>query len=192
MKFLPWLLMLATAVSAQTSANKILERGLAQAVAGMTPVPPKEKAEILNFTGQLLARHMTFRTDGTASAFHSLTTRRAVEWKGFTVKHITAQAVTEADRLNGISKRYLVGFACDAHRTWDTKTNNWGEWHAIGNPMFPSGIFVEWKDGAWSVKDTSRLKHFTPGLGAAVRTPVAASKRTGKDADLPPGMSRGR
>jgi hypothetical protein len=36
-----------------------------------------------------------------------------------------------------ISKRYLVAFGCDAHRSWDTKTNAWGKWYPIGNARHP-------------------------------------------------------
>lgn len=188
MKLLPFLLICLATASAQTGTTQLLAQGLQQAVAGLTPVPAKDKDDILAATATLLSKHLTFRPDGTASAYHTQSGRRPVEWKNFVVSHISNQAITEADRLNGISKRYLVAFDCDAHRTWDTKKNAWGEWLPIGNVTFPAGIYFEWKNGAWTAKGSFQLKYFIPGPGPAIAVP----KREGKDAGLPPGMTRGR
>ena len=187
MRFLPFVLLLASA-SAQTGVSKLLEQGMRQAVAGLAPVPAKDKADVLAATSTLLMKHVTFRPDGTASAYYTQSGRRPVEWKNFVVRHISLQAVTEADRLNGIGKRYLIAFDCDAHRSWNTQTNAWGEWQLIGNVTFPSGIYFEWKNGAWTAAESFQLKFFTPGPGPSIVEP----KRTGKDADLPPGMTRVR
>ena len=165
------------------------EQGIRQAISGVTPIPEAENAAILKATTDLLAKHVTFRPDGTASSYYTTGgSRRPTEWKNFVVGRISAQAVTEADRLNGISKRYLVRFRCDAHRTWDIKTNMWGQWNPIGNVTFPSAISFGWKNGAWTAAESPQLKFFTPGPGAAVTEP----KRSGKDAGLPPGMTRGK
>jgi hypothetical protein len=189
MRFLPFLFLILASASAQSSAGKILEQGIRQAIAGVSPVPEAEKAAILKATTELLAKHVTFRPDGTASSYNTTgSSRRPTEWKNFVVARITAQAVTEADRLNGISKRYLVGFGCDAHRTWDTKANAWGQWYPIGNVTFPAAIAFEWKNGAWTAAESFQLKFFTPGPGAAIAEP----KRSGDDAGLPPGMTRGK
>ncbi len=188
MKLLPWLFIILASASAQESGTHLLERGLKQAVAGLSPVPEADKTEVLKATADLLAKHLTFRADGTASAYYTQSTRQPVEWKGFVVCQLVPQAITEADRLNGITKRYLVGFGCDAHRTWDTKKNAWGEWLPIGNLTFPAGIYFEWKNGAWTACESFQLKFFTPGPGL----PVTQPQRSGKDAGLPPGMSRGK
>lgn len=150
MRFLPWLLMIPATASAKNSASNLLERGMIQAVAGMAPVPAQDKSEVLAATADVLSKHLTFRTDGTASAFYTQSGRRPVEWKGFVIRHITHQAVTEADRLNGITNRCLVSFGCDAHRSLDSKTNARGEWFPIGNVTFPSALYFEWKNGAWA------------------------------------------
>lgn len=187
MRFLAILLAIAATASAQSGVENLLEKGLRQAIAGVTPVPGSEKVEILTATANLLGKHVTFRPDGTASSYYtSGEVRRPAEWKNLVVSQIVSQAITEADRLNGISKRYLVGFGCDAHRTWDTKTNAWGQWSPIGNVTFPSGIFFEWKNGAWTAAESFQLKFFTPGPGPSIAEP----KRSGKDADLPPGVTR--
>lgn len=117
------LLIIAAHASAQTDAGKLLLQGLQSALAGLAPVPAEDQAAVLKTTAELLARHVTFRPDGTASAICTFSGRRQTEWKRLVVRSITAHPVTEADRLNGVSKRYLVGFSCDAHRSWDAKTN---------------------------------------------------------------------
>lgn len=186
MRLVPFLFLILVSASAQTGANHLLPQGLQQAVAGLAPVPAKDKADVLDATATLLAKHVTFRPDGIASAYYTESGRRPVEWKNFVVRHITLQAVTEADRLNGISKRYLVGFGCDAHRSWDTKSNTWGQWYPIGNVTFPAGIYFEWKNEAWTAAESFQLKFFTPGPGPS----ILESKTNPKSDGLPPGMSR--
>ena len=183
------LLIIAAHASAQSDAGKLILRGLQGALTGLEPVPAQEQAAVLKATEELLAKHVTFRPDGTASAFcTSSSGRRQAEWKQFVVHSITAQPITEADRLNGVTKRYLASLSCDAHRTWDTAKNAWGQWYPIGNVIFPSGIYVEWKGGKWVAAESDMIKYFTPGPGAAVIDPKpAAAKSDG----LPPGMTRG-
>jgi hypothetical protein len=188
MKLLPFLLLCMATASAQSGTDNLLAKGLKQALAGHAPVPAKDKDAILAATSSLLAKHLTFRPDGTASAYYTQSGRCPVEWKNFVVRHITLQAVTEADRLNGISKRYLVAFDCDAHRTWDTKKSAWGEWLPIGNVTFPTAVVFEWKNGAWTAKESFQLKYFIPGPGPSIAEP----KRQGNNAGLPPGMTRGK
>jgi hypothetical protein len=178
--------MILVSASAQTSTSKLLAQGLQKSFFSLAPVPAKDKADVLDATATLLAKHVTFRPDGIASAYYTESGRRPVEWKNFIIAHISAQAVTEADRLNGISKRYLVGFGCDAHRSWDTKSNTWGQWYPIGNVTFPSATSFEWKNEAWTAAESFQLKFFTPGPGPS----ILESKTNPKSDGLPPGMSR--
>jgi hypothetical protein len=113
MRFLSFIILLLASASAQTDLSKLLEQGMRQAVAGLAPVPAQDKADVLAATSALLMKHVTFRPDGTASAYYTQSGRRPVEWKNFVVRHITLHAVTEADRLNGIGKRY-----CKLPRQW--------------------------------------------------------------------------
>ena len=188
MRFAPYLFLLLATACAQTSVSKVLEQGMLQAMTGLTPVPAKDKADVLDATAKLLAKHVTFRSDGTASAYYAMSSRHPVEWQKLVVSHISGQAVTEADRLNGITKRYIVAFGCEAHRSWDTKTNTWGKWYPIGNVTFPAGITFEWINDAWTARESSQLKYFTPGPGPSIAEP----KRESSDVGLPPGMSRGK
>lgn len=189
MRILAFLLIAAATASAQTDAGKLLTEGLKQAVAGLAPVPEKDKTAVLAATTGLLAKHITLRADGSASAYYTMSSsRRPVEWRKFVVTQIVTQPVSEADRLNGITQRYLVAFGSEAHRMWDKKTNTWGEWRPNGSVLFPAGISFEWKGGAWVARESAQLKFFVPGPGESVIRP----ERTGNDAGLPPGMSRGK
>ena len=182
------LLIIAAHASAQSDAGKLITQGLQSALAGLTPVPEQDQAAVLKTTAELLAKHVIFRPDGDASAICTLSGRQQAEWKRLVVRSVTAQPVTEADRLNGISKRYLAPLSCDAHRTWDKTKNAWGQWYPIGNVVFPSAIYVEWKGGNWVAVESDQIKYFIPGPGPSIIAPKPAANSDG----LPPGMTRGR
>jgi hypothetical protein len=188
MRFIPLLLMTLVPAAAQIDVGKMISEGLQDMVVGLAPMPNTDKAEILKITADTLTKHMTFRQDGTASAICTASGRQPTEWKGFVVRHIQAQPVNEADRLNGTSKRYLVVFSCDAHRSWDSKKNSWGEWCPIGNVLFPAALNIEWKGGKWVAIETMQIKYFSPGPGLSVIAPKPDTKLQG----LPPGMTRGK
>ncbi len=189
MKVISLLLLALLPLNAQSDVSKLLAEGMRGAVAGLAPVAEKDKTDVLAVTAELLAKHVTFRPDGTASAIFTIPgTRQQVEWKKLVVRSIWNQPVTEADRLNGISRRFLVALGCDAHRTWDATKNAWHEWYPIGNPVFPSAFNVEWKGGKWVAHETDQIKWFIPGPGL----PTITRQPKGKPLDLPPGMTRGK
>lgn len=188
MRFTILLLIMVATASAQVDAGKILEQGLRGVFAGLAPVPALEQAAVLKTTAEMLARHVTFRPEGNDSAICTVSGRSQVEWRRLLVRSITAQAVTEADRLNGVSKRYMVGLSCDAHRSWDAKAKAWGQWYTIGNVLFPSAIVVEWQGGKWVALESDQIKYFFPGPGPSIAPPKPDPKSDG----LPPGMTRGQ
>ena len=185
MRFLAVLALTLSTVHGQGDVSKLLSQGLSGALAAFEPVAEVDKKAILTATAVILAKHVTFRPDGTAAAVCTKLGKTHVQWKRLVVRNITKQAVTDADRLNGITRRFLVSFGCDAHRTFDSKTNRWTEWMNTGYVLFPSGIEFEWKNGAWTQKPES-LKDFSPGPGPS----IADQKPVGKDSGLPPGMTR--
>jgi hypothetical protein len=184
------LLIMAVTAHAQASAGKPVEQAFRGAFAGLAPIPQQDQTEIVNALAAVLAKHVTFRPDRTASAICTATGRQQVEWKDLAVKSIHKQAVNDADLLNGISKRYLAAFSCDAHRSWDAKTHAWGQWYPIGHVLFPSGITLEFKNGAWTMPESSQLKWFSPGPGAPVAAAQEPARQDPKSAGLPAGMMR--
>lgn len=189
MKVFLSLMMTMAVASAQSDVGKILGQGVLHAIAGLTPVPEPDKSEILKATALLLAKHVTFRPDGTASSIHTLSGRQHVESKGLVVKYITSAPINDADRLNGISKRYDVSFSCDAHRSWDLKTNAWGQWLPIRSVLFPAGLTFELKASQWTAAPSFQLSYFIPGPGPSVADPKSQPAQT---PGLPPGMTKSR
>jgi hypothetical protein len=188
MKFIGLLAVSLATASAQSDVGKLIFQGAADAVKLIEPIPEGDKSAIFTCTAELLKKHVTFRPDGTASAVCSANGRQHVEWKRLVVSSISAKTVNEADRLNGITKRYFVGITSDGHRSWDPKANAWGKWYPIGHVLFPGGITLEWTGGKWTALETDQMKCFTPGPGPS----IATSKPTGDNAGLPPGMKRAK
>jgi hypothetical protein len=164
----------------------MLEDGLKGAVATLTPLSATEKSEVLSATAALLVKHVTFRPDGTASSTYHGKSQWPVEWRRLVVRTITKQAVSDADRLNGVTRRYLAGLACDASREWKPDTTAWSEWRPTGFMYFPSAITVEEKNGVLTATSNSQLPNFSPGPGPSIMDKHAPAKSDG----LPPGMTR--
>jgi hypothetical protein len=85
-------LFLATSAAAQNSITRILEQGLRDAAQTLKPVSAGEKKEVLTATAALLAKHVTFRPDGTASATFHIGKPQSVEWRALTVVAIHPKA----------------------------------------------------------------------------------------------------
>lgn len=188
------LLILSPAAFAQSNPTQLVEQGVRGAIATFTPVPEKDQAAILRAAAELLSHHVTFRPDGTASSICTFSSRKHIEWKKLVVTRITRQHTTEADRLNGITGRYLASLSCDGHRSWDNKKNAWGQWYATGYAFFPAALSFEWKDNRWNATE-SMIKHFQPGPGPSIAAPAPTTAKPapppGTDG-LPPGMTRAK
>lgn len=187
MRFLTILMLSLSVVHGQGDVSKILIQGLSGALTALEPVAESDKNVILAATAQVLSKHVTFRPDGTAAAVCTKLSKQHVEWTRLNVRNISKQDVTDADRLNGIFRRFFVSFGCDAHRTFDAKTSRWTEWKDIGYVLFPAGITLELQNDTWKPKSES-LDGFSPGPGPS----VTARQTTTKDSGLPPGMTRGK
>lgn len=174
----------------QNSVSEVLAEGLKPVAATKMSIPQEDQNALVTETATLLAKHITFRADGTSSSYYTLGDRRAVEWKKFVVVEIVTKSVTEADKLNGVSKKYSVVFGCDAHRAWDTKSNRWGEWLAHGLSEFPLGVVFQFKNGTWIAEQPALLKYFTPGPGPSISE--SKPKPAGKTNSLPPGMQKAK
>ncbi len=172
----------------QASVSEVLAEGMKQVAATKSSITQEDQKALVQETAALLTKHITFRADGTTSSYYTLGERRAVEWKAFVVSDIVIKSVTEADKLNGISKKYSVVFGCDAHRAWNIKTNRWGEWLAHGLSEFPLGVVFQFKNGAWIAESPPLLKYFTPGPGPSISE--SKPKPAGKTNALPPGMQK--
>jgi hypothetical protein len=169
---------------AQMNASDIIKRGFAGVAASLRPIPAKEQDEVLTVVAEMLAKKISFHPDGHSSSIHYHQGGGAtrVEWKNFKVVSITPQAVTTADRANGIIRRYLVGFGCVASRTWGPRDRNWSEWRNGGYLLFPSAIRVEEMSG----KLVANLREH----GQFMRGGGAIQPASSGGGGLPPGMKR--
>ncbi len=187
MKFLTLFILSSFLVNAQSNVDDLLTLALKKGMAGLAPLPEKDKSIVLSKTSELLIKHVTFRPDGTVSSVSTATGRRLnLEWKNLVVKLITADAVSDADQLNGITKRYRAILSSDASRKWDEKMNAWTAWSPTPHLLFPSSITVELKNGAWLASGSTYTNKFIPGPGPSITDAPPAPK----DKVLPPGMSR--
>jgi hypothetical protein len=188
MKVIPLLLAASLAAAAQTDVVDLLARGLRDAAAGLAPLPAAEEKKVLDTIRSRLEKHLAFRRDGTATATYRSSSNWHVEWRAFSVRRITPMAVSEADRLNGITRRYLVSLGGDAHRFWRPTATSWSPWHAGGFGYFPPALEVQESGGTLTIRQSDALDKFSPGPGDPVR-----EKTTSKEKNpLPPGMTRGK
>lgn len=191
MKFLFICLLLSLCPAfGQTSVAEVLGKGLKESIAEKSPISEEDKKTLMVATATLLIKHVTFRADGTASTYYTFGEKKSVEWKNFVVNRVVENSLTEADKLNGVTKRYAVAFGCDAHRIWDAKNSRWGEWLAHSFSDFPLGLAFQLKKGVWVADSPSLLKYFAPGPGAGISDTTV--KPAGKTSDLPPGMQKSK
>jgi hypothetical protein len=183
-----FLLLSLKPIFGQATVEDFLAEGLKKVAATKLMVSHEDQKALITATSTVLVKHLTFRADGTTSSYYTIKDRRMVEWKKFVIANIKEQAVTEADKLNGITKKYSVEFACVAHRAWDMKTNHWGDWQAYGYSDFPLSILFQYKNGKWVAELPGLLKHFVPGTGTSISKTVP--KPAQKNNNLPPGMEK--
>ncbi len=183
------LLTLPLAAQSGDEVTKLLERGMEQAIAGITPVPAAEQKLVLEESSKLLSRAVSFRADGSASAIDRSPGIDGcqVEWKKLVVRHITKSALSPADRANGITRRYMAALACETSRSWIKKENRWSEWSDGGYLLFPSAIIVQEQNGKISAS-ASRIQYFSPAGAATAAKPAEPSGifRRHKDGTLTP------
>lgn len=185
MKNLAALLLLASFAHGQTDVSVLLGKAMRDAAASHQPIPQAEQKQVTTLAAELLAKHVTIRPDGSASAVYQRSGNWYVEWRGFTIRRVDRAPVSDADRLNGITKRYHVVIGAEAHRDWPPKGQGWSEWRSGGFILFPSAIVVEETNGTWRATGNSRLPVFMPGSGSAtVQRPAST------EPGLPAGMTR--
>jgi hypothetical protein len=127
-----------------------------------------EQREVTSASTALLASSIDLREDGTARTTHQVgdfSTR--IELKGLTVREIVKLPVTEADAVKGITRRFHVKLACQAHRIWDGPMVAWSEWRESGYGFFPSTVVIEDVNGTLQAS-ARRLKDFSPGIDGAM------------------------
>ncbi len=68
-------------------------------MASWKSIPEDDRAAVFSITSELLKKHVTFRPDGTASAYCIFNEKQRVEWKTLSAHGINVHAIVE-DRKN--------------------------------------------------------------------------------------------
>lgn len=176
----------ASVACGQSNVAKILEEGVKDAAVVLAPVSAGERKEVLTAAATLLSKHVNFRPDGTAASTYHAASPWPVEWKKLVVRSITVQPVSDADRLNGVTRRYHASISCAACRDWRPGSTAWSEWRKSGFLYFPSGVMIEEKNGMLHASGNAELPKFAPGPGPS----IMEKQLPGTRSDLPPGMTR--
>ena len=172
------LILLAGSAAAQSSgtASKLIGDAFKTSLTKLEPIPEDDRAAVIAFTKHLMGRLVTFREDGTAATTHYLgKSETHIEWRGLNIASVRADHVTDADRANGVSRKYSVGLACETHRTWDRTKGRWSDWRSSGYILFPSVLHIRIRNGAMEVANTF---HGTFGRGPG--SPVSMAGVTPK------------
>jgi hypothetical protein len=148
---------------------------------------------VIAFAKPTLENLVTFRPEGTAATIHRLgKSETHIEWRGFRRSSVRAGLVTEADRTNGISRKFSVGLDCDTHRTWDRTAGRWSEWRAAGYILFPSALHMQDCDGRMELTTTFQGTFGrgpgTPETSTAKVPETSPAPRPRKDWPMPPGI----
>jgi len=151
-----------------------------------SPIPQAERDKAYQAASLILNRLVTFNEDGTAKTTHQLNSERIhLEWSDLRLGQVSRRAVTDADRLNGITNRYAIAITAKSHRRWNSAQNRWTEWQAVGYPLFPTSILLLERNGAL---EHAMTLHGTFGNGL----PAAGSKIEPRANELPSGIQRKR
>ena len=158
--------------SAQSSGNaaKIIGDAFRSQRKQAEKVPERDQKILFAYASGILKNLVKFRDDGIATSVYRLSgTEQHIEWQNLRFSFIRAELVTDAEHANGITRKYAIGLACDAHRTWNKRTRTWSTWRTRSFSMFPSILRFQERDGRVSLTNTF---HGTFGRGPGTATAV--------------------
>ena len=169
--------------------------GLRGALSALAPVPEETARGAHAAADALLAPYLKKQGENHLCQMKASPAGTWMELQGLKIQGVSAQAVSQADRANGIQEKLLVLLDCDMYRTRKSGETVWSPW-VNGIPiLFPPAIHVEHgTNGAWTASSTNR-QFFNPiGNPRPPANPQAAAKQQAVanpgTAGLPPGMSR--
>ena len=182
-------LLLVVALAGPVAAEDPVLLGLRGALNALTPVPEATARSARTAVADLLAPYLTKQGANHLCQRKTVPAGQWLELQGLKIQRVTAQAVSQADRANGIQEKLLVFVDCVMYRTRKAGEAVWSPW-VNGKPiLFPPGINVEHgANGAWTAA-SFYLQYLNPiGNQRPQTNPQAAANPA--TAGLPPGMSR--
>jgi hypothetical protein len=158
-------------VIASSSSAVVAKRSTDVVITAGTAVYSLETEQVLELSQTLIGASVDLSEDGIGRATHHLGGfETAIELKGLMVREIVSAPLTEQDRANGITRRYLAHVSYKSHRVWDEPMCAWTEWREMGYGFFPSEVVVEEIDGALTAR-ANRIADFVPGIESGLILP---------------------
>lgn len=117
--------------------------GLRGALRALAPVPTETSKTVRTMAAEMLARHVKQHKGASLSQRESGGSRVWMEMKDLRLTHVTANAVSQADKANGKLESYMVSVDCEMYRTYDQAAAKWSDWSNGKNPFMPAVIYVE-------------------------------------------------
>ncbi len=187
-RFTKFLFLMGT-LAGPVAAEDLLQLGLKSAFNALAPVPEETAGAARTAAVALLVPYLTKQGENQLCQRKTSPAGAWLELQDLKLQRVSAQAVTQADRANGIQEKLLVSVDCEMYRTRKSGETVWSPW-VNGIPiLFPPGINVEHgTNGAWTAS-SSYLQYLNPiGNQRLPANPQAAANPA--TAGLPPGMSR--
>jgi hypothetical protein len=114
-------------------------------------LPAESAFKARSTAAELLSRYVKIREGNHLSQSKSGTAGMWLEMKGLHLSDVSVQAVTMADKANGIAGSYHVSLVAETYRTYDAKTAKWSNWHNGRYFLLPSAIkVVRGTNGGWA------------------------------------------
>ena len=158
-------------VIASSSSAVVAKRSTDVVITASTAVYSLETEQVLELSQTLIGASVDLGEDGIGRATHHLGGfETPLELRGLTVREIVSAPLTEEDRANGITRRYLARVSYKSHRVWDEPMRTWTEWRERGYGFFPSEVVVEEIDGALTAR-ASRIADFVRGIESGLILP---------------------
>lgn len=154
--------------------SAIFLSGLFPAAAQDRPAPadlPRmspELKEVLDAGVALISAAVDIRPDGSARTTHeigSFSTR--IEFRDLMVREVVKLPLDEAEKEQGVTRRYEARLGCTAHRIWDGPMATWSAWRRDHYGFFPTTIVIEEIGGKLQAR-ARRIDDFSPGIDGAM------------------------
>jgi hypothetical protein len=135
-----------------SNAESVVELGLEGVLNSMKPVPAQSTKEVEAAATKLLQDYLRPSQEGFYLRYKG-TSGKWVEVKDLRFQRISYGTISNADRANGLSDRFIISLNAEMHRS-QSSSQAWSEWK-YGMPGFlPRNIRVEKKNGQWSASSS--------------------------------------
>ena len=146
----------------------IVATGIGESAVAASTIPVDERRPVIAKAWEQLGRMVQRKPDGSAKALHrSGRDETWVEWRNLRVVSVRDAGVSNADEINGVTRRYYCEIMSEAHRVWNPDTISWSSWQPGGYEPFPWRVEVSWQGGVWIARADHDGQFIAPGGGGS-------------------------